>query len=398
MLKLSKKMQEQLAGSSVIRQLFEEGRKMAELYGEDQVYDFSLGNPYPPAPPAVAAGIKDRLERLSSRELHGYMPNAGYPEVRQAIAASLHKRFGVSYTQEHILMTVGAAAALNLLCACLLEPDDEVICFAPFFGEYRNYVRHQGATLVVAPARTKDLLPDIGALAGLVNERTKMLWLNNPNNPSGIVYPKEVYQELAREVTRLEEQIGHEILVVSDEPYRELVYDGITVPYAAHYFPNSVICYSFSKSLSLPGERIGYLAVSPTLTQAAELVSALTVANRTLGFVNAPSLIQRVVTDCLETAVDVTIYDYNRRLLYDRLTELGFDCIKPQGAFYLMIRSPLDDTAGFVAAAKRQHIVLVDTESFGAPGYVRLAYCVSSEVVKRSLPAFARLAAEFFKA
>ncbi|MDO5100041.1 MAG: pyridoxal phosphate-dependent aminotransferase [Eubacteriales bacterium] len=395
-MEISKKMREQLGGSSVIRRLFEEGRQLAALYGEETVYDFSLGNPYPPAPPQVAESIRRRLNSSDSRTLHGYMPNAGYPFVREAVAASLRKRFAVPYTKEHILMTVGAAGAINLLCATLLDPGDEAVCFAPYFGEYRNYVHHQGAKLVVVPADLDHLELPVAGLAACVNERTKMIIINNPNNPSGIVYSKESYRALSVEVKRLEGLIGHELAIVFDEPYRELVYDEVEVPYGAHFFANSISCYSFSKSLSLPGERIGYLALSPGISRAQELMAALTVANRTLGFVNAPSLMQQVIVDCLDLPVDTSLYDANRRLLYEELTRLGFSCLKPQGAFYMMIRSPLGDGAAFAEAAKRHHILLVDTAGFGAPGYVRLAYCVSPEMVQRSLPAFAALAAEIF--
>lgn len=395
-MEISKKMQEQLSGSSAIRRLFEEGRQMAALYGEEAVYDFSLGNPYPPTPPQVAEIIRRLLDHQDSRALHGYMSNAGYPYVREAVAASLKQRFGIPYSREHILMTVGAAGGLNLLCAVLLDPGDEVVCFAPYFGEYRNYVHHQGAKLTVVPADLEHLALNVDGLAACVNKHTKMILINNPNNPSGVVYPKESYQALSEEVKRLEALIGHELVVVFDEPYRELVYDGVELPCGAHYFANSISCYSFSKSLSLPGERIGYLALCPSLRQADEMMNALTVANRTMGFVNAPSLFQQVVVDCLDLGVDTSFYDANRQLLYEQLSGLGFSCIKPQGAFYLLIRSPLADGAAFVRAAKRHHILLVDTADFGAPGYVRLAYCVSHETVQRSLPAFAALAVEVF--
>lgn len=391
---ISENMADLVKNSSAIRALFEEGRAMAKVVGAENVYDFSLGNPSVPAPAAIKQAIFDVLNEEDSLFVHGYMSNSGYEQVRQAVAGDLNEKYGASYTMEDILMTVGAAGGLNCVLRTLLNEGDEVVCFAPFFSEYRSYTMNFKGKLVVVPADTTNFQLNLPALSKLITARTKALIINNPNNPSGVIYSAETLAALQDILAKAEAQIGHPIYVISDEPYRELAYDGYTVPFMPSVVKNSIICYSFSKSLSLPGERIGYLALSKDVDGYDELAPALAVANRCLGFVNAPSLMQLAVSKCLKEKTDVAAYDRNRRLLYDSLTKLGFECVKPQGAFYLFVKSPVADEAAFVAAAKKHHLLLVGASGFGCAGYVRIAYCVSYEMIERSLPAFEALARE----
>lgn len=395
MMILSKNMQQLAAGSSAIRKLFEEGKEMAAEFGQDQVYDFSLGNPAAPVPHEVKESIYRILEQEDSNYTHGYMQNAGYVVVRDKVAKHLNRNYGSSYDEQDIIMTVGAAGGLNCILRSLLNEGDEVLCFAPFFGEYRSYAMNYGASLSVVPADFATFQLNLDEVRNYINPKTKVVILNNPNNPSGVIYKKETLAQLQEILAEAEQEIGHPIYVVSDEPYRELVYDGQELPFMPDYIKNCIVAYSFSKSLSLPGERIGYLAVSKQIDYYDVLINALVVANRCLGYVNAPSLFQLVVADCLDAKTDVEFYDRNRKLLYQSLTDLGFECVKPEGAFYLLVKSPVEDEAEFVAAAKKYHILMVPASSFGCPGYVRLAYCVSYEMIGRAQPAFGELAKEF---
>jgi aspartate aminotransferase len=322
------------------------------------------------------------------------MKNAGFDEVRANVAASLNKKFGMKYDAGDIVMTVGAAGAMNCIFRALIENDDEVIAFAPYFGEYRNYAANYGGKLVVVPAKMDNFDLNLAELDSLINDRTKCIIINNPNNPSGRIFPEETIKELASIIEKAEKRVGHPIYVLADEPYRELVYDNEVVPYIPSIIKNSIFIYSFSKTLSLPGERIGYMALSKDMDCYDEMINAMAVANRCLGYVNAPSLFQLVVSRCLDEGVDLEFYDRNRKLLYDKLTSLGFNVVKPQGAFYLLIQAPIEDEEEFVAMAKKYHIILVPTKSFGCPGYIRLAYCVDYEMIKRSIPAFEALAKE----
>lgn len=392
---ISENMASLVAGSSAIRQLFEEGKAMAKKVGEENVYDFSLGNPSVPAPEKIKEAVEEILNTQDSNFVHGYMSNAGYESVRQAVADDLNEKYGASYDMDDIMMTVGAAGGLNCVLRTLLNPDDEVICFAPFFGEYRSYTLNYRGKLVVVPADTKSFQLNLNAFRELISEKTKAVIINNPNNPTGVIYSEETLAALQEILKEAEARIGHPIYVISDEPYRELVYDGAVVPFMPGIIKNCMICYSFSKSLSLPGERIGYLALSKNMDAYDELQPALIVANRCLGYVNAPSLFQLAVAKCLKEKTDVEAYDKNRKLLYESLTELGFECIKPQGAFYLFVKSPVADEAEFVACAKKYHLLLVAASGFGCPGYVRIAYCVSYDMIVRSLPAFRALAKEY---
>jgi aspartate aminotransferase len=392
---ISKQMQQEIAGSSAIRAMFLEGKEMAKQVGAENVYDFSLGNPMTPVPEQYNQAIIDAVRTENSLELHGYMDNAGYLETRQAVAENLNQRFGTEFEGSHIVMTVGAAGALNVVFKTILDPGDEVLALAPYFGEYRGYVaNHQGILREVKPD-TATFQPDLEDLQAKITPRTKGLIINNPVNPTGVIYSEATIQNIASILEEKQKEYGHEIYLVSDEPYRELVYDGNTVPFLTKYYDNTFVTYSFSKSLSIPGERIGYIAVSPCMADCSQAVQGLSVANRILGFVNAPSLMQKALVKSMDARTDVDFYDRNRRLIYGKLTELGFTCVKPQGAFYLFIQSPEPEEKKFVEAAKKHHILLVGGSSFSCPGYVRLAYCVSYEMIERSLPAFEKLAEEY---
>ena len=392
---ISENMQQLVAGSSVIRKMFEEGLEMAEKYGAENVYDFSLGNPASPVPQAVTDAAINILTTENTGMVHGYMKNAGYDDVRARLAAQLNEQFGTDYDASDLIMTVGAAGAMNCVFRAMIAPGDEVIVFAPFFGEYRNYVANYGGTLKVIPADTETFRLNTAALDEAITEKTKCVIINNPNNPTGVVYSEDTIRALGEVLKNAEARIGHPVFVVADEPYRELTYDGITAPFIPSVIPNTIYAYSYSKSLSLPGERIGYLALSKSAAEHDTLIGAMTVANRILGYVNAPSLFQRVVADCTGVKADVAFYDRNRKCLYEKLTSLGFNVIKPQGAFYLFIKSPVPDETEFVGRAKEHHILLVPGSTFGCAGYVRLAYCVSYEMIERSLNAFEALAADY---
>ncbi len=393
---ISDKMLNMVKNSSAIRAMFEEGAKMAARYGADNVYDFSLGNPNVAAPAQVKDAILDLVEKEDPVRLHGYMNNAGFEEVREAIAQSLNGRFGTKFTQKNILMTVGAAGGLNVILKTLLNPGDEVITFSPYFGEYRSYVDNFEGKLVEISPDTETFQPNLEELRQKITPKTKALIVNTPNNPTGVVYSEETVKKLAQILNEKQRELGTAIYLISDEPYRELVYDGVEVPYLPNYYDNTIVGYSYSKSLSLPGERIGYLVMPDTLTDADTIISAAGVANRILGFVNAPGLQQLAVARCLDARTDVEYYNRNRKLLYETLTGLGFSCIKPEGAFYLFVKSPIADEKAFCEKAKEYHLLIVPGSSFGCPGFVRLAYCVKYETIQRSIPAFEKLAADYF--
>ncbi len=380
---------------SAIRAMFEEGTKMAKEFGKENVYDFSLGNPSVLPPQEIKETLMDIVGNENETILHGYMNNAGFEDVRETIAHHLNTTFGTAFAAKNILMTVGAAGGLNVILKTLMNEGDEVITFAPFFGEYRNYVKNYGGKLVISKTDPDTFMPVPENLAEVITQKTKALIINTPNNPTGVVYPEETIIAIADVLRAKEAEFGTSIYLISDEPYRELVYDGVTVPYLTRYYHNTVVGYSYSKSLSLPGERIGYLVLPDELDDAAEIIPGASAANRVLGFVNAPSLMQKVVGRCQDAAVDVEIYNRNRELLYGKLTELGFSCIKPQGAFYLFVKAPNGDDKEFVNAGKKHRILMVAGTGFGGPGYVRLAYCVSYDMIVRSLPGFEALAKEY---
>ena len=389
---LSKSMASLVAGSSTIRKLFEEGKELAAEIGAENVYDFSLGNPAAPVPAEVSKAIKDIIDNNPDSYVHGYMKNAGFDEVRENIANHLNKRFSMNYTASDIVMTVGAAGAMNCIFRSILEQDDEVIAFAPFFGEYRTYSGNYGGKLVVIPPKTENFDLNLDELDKAITVKTKCVIVNNPNNPSGKIYTRDTIERLKDIIESARNRVGHPIYVIADEPYRELAYDGEEVPYIPSIIKNTFYIYSFSKTLSLPGERIGYLALSKDMDGYDELIEAMVAAVRSLGYVNAPSLFQLVVSRCLDCNVDLEFYDKNRKLLYDSLTEMGYQVVKPQGAFYLLVKSPLSEDEEFVKLAKKNHILFPSTKTFGCPGYVRIAYCVDYEMIKRALPAFRQLA------
>lgn len=391
---ISERMKSLVQGSSVIRAMFEEGKRLAAIHGAENVYDFSLGNPNVPAPKEVNEAVRAILEEEESTFVHGYTSNPGYEDVREAVAKNLNERFGTSFGVGNIVMTVGAAGGLNVIFKSLLNPEDEVIVFAPYFGEYRAYVANYDGRLVTVAPDKETFMPDMTAFEAAVTPRTKAVIVNNPNNPSGVVYPEETIKRLAAIMERKQKEYGTEIYLISDEPYRELVYDGVQVPFLTKYYDNTIVGYSFSKSLSLPGERIGYLVIPDEVSDAGLLQAAAGVATRILGYVNAPTLMQRTVARCLDAEVNVAAYDKNRQALYNGLTDLGFECIKPQGAFYLWVKAPSPDETELVNAAKAHNILLVPGSSFACPGYVRIAYCVSYETIVNSLPKFAEVAEE----
>lgn len=392
---IADKMRPLVENNSAIRMMFEEGREMAKIYGNENVYDFSLGNPSVSVPKEVTQAIMDILKEEEPNMVHGYMSNAGYEDVRAAVAASLNRRFQTGFHEKNILMTVGAASGLNIVLKTLLNPGEEVIVFAPYFVEYGAYVRNVDGSLTVISPDTDTFQPNLKELEEKIGRNTRMIITNSPNNPTGVVYSEETIIEIGKILERKEKEFGKPIFWISDEPYRELAYDGVFVPYITKYYNNTIVCYSFSKSLSLPGERIGYLVIPDELEDSSSVFTAAAIANRVLGCVNAPSLMQRVIQRCIDVSVDLEAYDKNRSLLYDSLISYGFECIKPQGAFYLFVKSPVPDEREFCNEAKKRHILFVPGASFGCPGFIRIAYCVSPDSIKRSLPAFKELAKSY---
>ncbi len=392
---IAKKMQSMVANSSAIRAMFEEGNRLAKIYGRENVYDFSLGNPNVPAPQEVKDAIIELLNEEDPVVLHGYTnSNAGYEDVREAVAESINQKFDTAFTSKNIVMTVGAAGGLNVALKILLNPGDEVITFAPYFGEYRSYTSNYDGVLIAISPDTETFQPKLNEFEAKITEKTKAVIINTPNNPTGVVYSEETIQKLAAIMEAKQKEFGTDIYLISDEPYRELAYDGVEVPYLTKYYANTIVGYSFSKSLSLPGERIGYLVIPDEASDSADLQSAASVATRILGFVNAPTLQQKMVVKCLNAQTDISYYDRNRETLYNGLLECGFECIKPEGAFYLFVKSPIADEKEFCAAAKKYNILIVPGSSFGCPGFVRMAYCVAYETIVNALPKFKELAKE----
>ncbi len=381
-------------GGSAIRAMFEEGKRLAALYGAENVFDFSIGNPYFAPPEAVKDAIVDIITNDDPMSVHGYPANAGFPAVREAVAQSLNRRFGTNYNAGNIIMTVGAAGGLNVILRVLCNPGYEVMVISPYFFEYNNYIGNADAKVVVVPAAAENgFLPDLDAIAAAITPKTKAMILNNPNNPTGVIYPADMLKKLGELLEAKGKEYGTVIYLISDEPYRELAYDGAEVPWLPNCCKNTIVGYSWSKSLSLPGERIGYLVIPSDIVDAQLIFDAAVVANRMLGFVNAPSLMQLAVARCLDASTDIDAYDANRKLLYNGLHELGYECEYPAGAFYLWVKTPVAEPE-FVALAKKYNLLLVPGASFGCEGYVRLAYCVSGDMIKRSMASFAKLAEE----
>ena len=389
---ISEKMSKLLERSAAMSSMYTESARLKEKYGAENVYDFGMGNPNLPAPDSIRETSIRVLQETDPWYLHHYMPNNGFPEAREKIAASLNRRFGEHFDANNIMMCTGAAGGLNCLLKVLMDPGQEILTFAPYFGEYDRYADNVGCTLTTVPPNIPTFQPDPAALEKCVTEKTRAVLIDNPNNPTGVVYNEETIRAIAAVLAKKEQEYGHAIYLISDEPYRELVYDGNKEDFLTKYYKNTIVGYSFSKSLSLPGERIGYVVVPNEASDAEELIRGIEISNRTLGFVNAPSLIQKAVARCLDEKTDVSFYDENRTMLYDGLTELGFTCIKPEGAFYLWVKSPVDNEEEFVEEGKKLHLLMVKGSAFGCGGFVRLAYCVSHETVKNSLPAFEKLA------
>ncbi len=379
---------------SCIRELFEYGNARKAEIGADRVFDFSIGNPSIPAPACVNEAIRDCLSE-DSVQLHGYTSAAGNPSLRRAIAEDMNARYGTALDFTDIYVTCGAAAGLAICMKALLLPGEEVIAFAPFFPEYRVFVEAVGGVLVTVPPRAGDFQIDFAAFESALTPRTKAVIVNSPNNPSGVVLSAESLAGLSELLRRKSAEFGHSIYLVCDEPYRELVYDGVEVPCMMNFYNNCLVCYSFSKSLSIPGERVGYIAVSDQMTERALVVASVAGAGRALGYINAPSLMQRVIEKCLGATADISRYRENRDLLYGGLAALGFECVKPDGAFYLFVKSPEPDAKAFSERAKKHELLLVPSDDFGCPGYVRVAYCVAKETIQNALPAFRALAEDY---
>lgn len=377
---------------SAIRELFEYGKRQAEIVGEENVFDFSLGNPSVPAPKKVNATIKNLLKKCNSVSLHGYTSAQGSIELRTAISEDLNRRFGANSSPDEFYISCGAAAALcSVFGALRTSSKTEIIAFAPYFPEYKVFVEGAGAKFKACDLDDENFQFNFESLESLINENTAGVIVNSPNNPSGVVYSKECLEKLSDFLEKKSEEYGHPIYIISDEPYRELVYDNIEVPFIPSIYGNTIVCYSYSKSLSLPGERIGYVYVPKTAQDSKEIYAAVAGSARSLGYVCAPSLLQKVVTECVSEKPDLAIYDKNRRLLYDGLTQMGYSCVHPDGAFYLLVKSPKGDGNEFSNLAKEKNILIVSGESFGCKDYVRISYCVDTKVINRALPFFKEL-------
>lgn len=380
---------------SVIREIFEFGKKRAAEIGAENVYDFSLGNPSVEPPQIVTDTLQQLLRDEEPTALHGYTSAQGDAAVREAIAGYIRKTHGVEADANYIYMTCGAAASLTISLSAICVPGDEVITFAPYFTEYKVFSETAGAKLIALDSDPDTFQIDLYKLEEAINERTAAVLINSPNNPSGVVYREETIIRLAQILRNKSAQFGKTIYLITDEPYRELVYGGVTVPYLTKYYPHTIVCYSYSKSLSLPGERIGYVFVNPSADHAKELYLAVCGAGRALGYVCAPSLFQKMIARCQGVTSDVSVYERNRDLLAGALTQYGFSCVRPDGAFYLFVRSPEPDANAFCERAKQFNLLLVPGDDFGCKGYVRIAYCVSPAMIERSLPSFKKLAEEY---
>lgn len=389
----NQKIVEGLAKSSMIRAMFEEGERLKKIHGADNVYDFSIGNPELDPPEPVLESIRYYSSEVEG--IHRYMSNAGFEDVRQKVAQYIQKQSGVPMTQEHIVMVCGAAAGLNITLKALLNPGEEVIVLSPFFVEYLSYIGNAQGVPVIAKTQKDTFQIDVEEVQKAITTKTKAILINSPNNPTGVVYSRKSLEQLKKAIEEKEAELGIEIYVISDEPYVTIVYDGVEVPNILSIFDKGIIVNSFSKSLALPGERIGYIAASSRIPEVEILMAAMVSLNRTLGFVNAPALFQKVVADNLEVAVDVEGYKKKRDILYNHLTKIGFTCVKPDGAFYLFVKTPIEDDSQFCKTATKYNLLLVPGTGFGCPGYIRIAYCFDVSMIERSLDAFTKLAKEY---
>ena len=391
---LVQKYKDMLSGKSVIRQLSEFATARGKEIGYENVFDYSLGNPSVPVPQEFTDAMIRMLQTEKPSVLHGYSPSLGITSVREAVAASLEKRFGIPYRAEHIFMASGAAGALAHAFRLVTQPGDEILTFAPFFPEYHPYVDLTGAVLKVVPAHTEDFQINFEAFEEMIGERTMAVLINTPNNPTGVVYSTETVKRLAEVLREKSKQFGHTIYLISDEPYRELLFAGVDAPCVSAYYENTIMCYSFSKSLSLPGERIGYVAINPACPDAADMVQMCGQISRGIGHNCPPSIIQLAVAQVLDRTADLSVYETNMNLLYDELTALGFTCVKPGGTFYIFPKALEEDAVAFCRKALKYDLVLVPADSFGCPGYFRMAYCIDTEKVERSLDALRKFVKE----
>ncbi len=382
------KYKDMLQTKSVIRQLSEFATARGAQIGYENVFDYSLGNPSVPAPQKFTDIMIELLQNHDPMELHGYSQSLGIPAVRKAVAESLNKRFDMNYTENHIFMTSGAAGAIAHAVRCVTEPGDEVLTFAPYFPEYQPYVNLSGAQLKVVPANTEDFQINFEAFAEMCTDKVMAVLINTPNNPSGIAYTTETIRELAKIMSEKAARYGHDIFLISDEPYREIVFEGVEAPYVSKFYDNTLSCYSFSKSLSLPGERIGYVAVNPACTDAEYITNMCAQISRGTGHNCPPSIIQLAVAQVLDLTSDLSVYETNMNILYKELTSLGLECVKPGGTFYMFPKALEEDAAVFCKKAQKYDLILVPSDTFGVPGYFRLAYCIDTQKVERSLEAF----------
>ena len=392
---ISQKMTELGTKRSVIREIFEYGKKRKSEIGAENVYDFSLGNPSIPAPDSVREVMARLVSEKDPVTLHGYTSAQGDMNVRKAMADNISRNFKIAADADLIYMTCGAAASLTVTLNAICNPDDEVIVLAPFFPEYKVFIEKAGAKAVVVKCRESDFQIDFNLLSAAVNKNTKAIIVNSPNNPSGVVLNEETIKELAALMEAKSQEFGNDIYIIADEPYRELVYGDIKVPYIPEFYGNTIVCYSFSKSLSLPGERIGYIFVSPNAKDCRTLYAAVCGAGRALGFVCAPSLLQYTVAELVGQTADIEVYKKNRDLLYGALTDFGYTAARPDGAFYLFVKSPEEDANAFCEKAKKYELLIVPGDDFGYKGYVRISYCVATEMIEKSLPAFQKLIKEY---
>ncbi len=388
---ITKQYKEMLGRKSIIRQLSEFATARGEQIGYENVFDYSLGNPSVSPPQIFTDTMMELLRDSNPVYLHGYSQSLGIPAVRQKVADSLNDRFHMNYTREHIFMATGAAGAIAHALRCVTAPGDEVLIFAPYFAEYRAYINLSGAVMKVVPADVKDFQINFEAFEEVLTEKVAAVLLNTPNNPSGAVYTCGTLTKLAEIMTAKEKEYGHDIFLISDEPYREIVFSGTDAPYVTKFYPNSISCYSFSKSLSIPGERIGYVAVNPACRDAQYIADMCGQISRGIGHNCPPSIIQLAVAKCLDVTSDLSVYETNRNILYKELTSLGFECVKPGGTFYIFPKAPDKDAAAFCEKAKKYDLILVPSDDFGVPGYFRMAFCIDTEKVVRSLEAFRKL-------
>lgn len=394
---LVEKYKNMLSGKSVIRQLSEFAAARGEEIGYENVFDYSLGNPSVPVPREFTDRMIHMLATRDAMELHGYSPSLGITSVREAVAASLERRFGLPYRKEHIFMTSGAAGALSHACRLVTEPGDEILTFAPFFPEYHPYVDLTGASLRVVPADTESFQIHFDAFEEMLTEKVMAILINTPNNPSGVVYSRETLQRLADILRDKSQEYGHTIYLISDEPYREILFEGVEELCVSSFYDNTIMCYSFSKSLSIPGERIGYIAVNPACRDAETMINMCGQISRGIGHNCPPSIIQLAVAQVLDRTADLSVYEVNMNLLYNELVDLGFTCVKPGGTFYIFPKALEEDAKVFCEKALKYDLVLVPGDSFGAPGYFRMAYCIDTQKVERSLAALRRFVTENYR-